>query len=82
MLKVGIKLNDSLATLSVQTLDTQIETIITMEDKQLFAVVMEQIGEKCVQSVTATTTEVGDCNIQYVVNPTSASTALSRHVCP
>jgi hypothetical protein len=53
-----------------------------MEDKQLFVVVMEQIGEKCVQSVTATTTttEVGDWNVQCVLNPTSASTALSRHV--
>jgi hypothetical protein len=30
MLKVGIKLNDPLATLSVQTLGTQIETIITI----------------------------------------------------
>jgi hypothetical protein len=42
-----------------------------MKDRQLFAVVMEQMGGKCAQSVTATTTEVGDWNIQYVLNPTT-----------
>lgn len=35
MLKVGIKLNDLFAALSVQTLGTQIETIATMEDTAL-----------------------------------------------
>jgi len=64
MLKVGSKRNDLFATLSVQALDTQIETIVTMEGRQLFAAVMEQIGKKCVQSMTATTTEVGDWNLQ------------------
>ena len=44
----------------MQALGTQIETIVTTEDKQPFALVMEQIGEKCVQSVIATTTEIGD----------------------
>jgi carbamoylphosphate synthase large subunit len=47
MLTVGIKLNEVFATLSVQALGNQIETIITMEDRQLFAGVMEQIGVKC-----------------------------------
>ncbi|KAF8495961.1 hypothetical protein F5888DRAFT_1804520 [Russula emetica] len=37
------------ATPSVQALGTQIETIVTMEDMQLFAMVMEQIGIKCVE---------------------------------
>jgi hypothetical protein len=64
MLKVGIKRNDLFAARSVQALDTQIETVVTMEGRQLFAAVMEQIGEKCVQSMTPTTTEVGDWNIQ------------------
>jgi len=50
MLKVGINLNDLFATLSVWALCSQMETIVTMEDRQLFAVVMEQIDEKCVQS--------------------------------
>lgn len=35
MLKVGIKLNDLFAALSVQALGTQIETIATMEDTAL-----------------------------------------------
>jgi carbamoyl-phosphate synthase/aspartate carbamoyltransferase len=64
MLKIGSKRNDLFATLSVQAFGTQIETIDTMEGRQLFAAVMEQIGEKCVQSMTPTTTEVGDWNIQ------------------
>ena len=64
MLKVSIKLKDVFATLRV-------ETILTIEDRQLFAVVMGQIGKKHMQSVTATTTEVGDWYIQYTLNPTS-----------
>ena len=50
MLKVGINLSDLFATLSVWALCTQIEAIVTMENRQLFAVVMKQIGETCVQS--------------------------------
>jgi hypothetical protein len=33
MLKIGIKLNDLFATLSVQAFGTQIETIVTMEGR-------------------------------------------------
>ena len=54
-LNVGIKLKDEFAGLGVQVLGTPIETIITTEDRQLFAAGMEQIGEKCAQSATATT---------------------------
>ncbi|KAH9966310.1 hypothetical protein BJV74DRAFT_869500, partial [Russula compacta] len=43
-LNVGIKLKDDFAALGVQ-------------DRQLFAAAMEEIGEKCAQSATATTTD-------------------------
>jgi len=54
-LNVGIKLRDEFASLGVQVLGTPIETVITTEDRQLFAQAMEEIGEKCAQSSTATT---------------------------
>ena len=56
-LNVGIKLKDEFAGLGVRVLGTPIETIITTEDRQLFAAAMEDIGEKCAQSASATTTE-------------------------
>ncbi|TFY80757.1 hypothetical protein EWM64_g3257 [Hericium alpestre] len=56
-LNVGIKLKDEFASLGVQVLGTSIETIITTEDRQHFASAMEEIGEKCAQSSTATTQE-------------------------
>jgi len=56
-LNVGIKLKDEFARLGVKVLGTPIETIITTEDRQLFAKAMESIGERCAQSNTATTTE-------------------------
>ena len=54
-LNVGIKLKDEFAGLGVRVLGTPIETIITTEDRQLFAAAMEEIGEKCAQSASATT---------------------------
>jgi len=54
-LNVGIKLRDEFASLGVQVLGTPIETIIATEDRQLFSRAMEEIGEKCAQSSTATT---------------------------
>lgn len=56
-LNVGIKLKDEFAALGVRVLGTPIETIIATEDRQLFAAAMEQIGEKCAQSASATTTD-------------------------
>ncbi|TFK22828.1 aspartate carbamoyltransferase [Coprinopsis marcescibilis] len=53
-LNVGIKLKDEFADLGVKVLGTPIETIITTEDRQLFADAMEEIGEKCAESSTAT----------------------------
>jgi hypothetical protein len=54
---VGIKLKDEFAALGVQVLGTLIETVIALEDRQLFAAAMEQIDEKCTHSVSATTTD-------------------------
>lgn len=56
-LNVGIKLKDEFAALGVKVLGTPIETIITTEDRQMFASAMEEIGEKCAMSRTATTND-------------------------
>jgi carbamoyl-phosphate synthase / aspartate carbamoyltransferase len=56
-LNVGIKLKDEFAALGVQVLGTPIETIIATEDRRRFAAAMEQVGEKCAQSASATTTD-------------------------
>ncbi|KAJ3516598.1 hypothetical protein NLJ89_g1020 [Agrocybe chaxingu] len=53
-LNVGIKLKDEFEDLGVKVLGTPIDTIITTEDRQLFAAAMEEIGEKCAESLTAT----------------------------
>lgn len=64
-LSVGIALKDEFAELGVKVLGTQIETIITTEDRELFAQAMEEIGEKCAQSATAVNYEeaVKEANI-------------------
>ncbi|KAH9927604.1 carbamoyl-phosphate synth [Fomitopsis serialis] len=54
-LNVGIKLKDEFEALGVKVLGTPIDTIITTEDRQLFASAMLEIGERCAQSNTATT---------------------------
>ncbi|EIN06928.1 carbamoyl-phosphate synthase [Punctularia strigosozonata HHB-11173 SS5] len=54
-LNVGIKLKDEFASLGCLVLGTPIDTIITTEDRQLFASAMEDIGERCAMSRTATT---------------------------
>ncbi|KAF7971570.1 hypothetical protein HWV62_20816 [Athelia sp. TMB] len=54
-LNVGIKLKDEFESLGVKVLGTPIQTVITTEDRQLFAQAMEEIGEKCAESSTATT---------------------------
>jgi len=64
-LSVGIALKDEFAGLGVKVLGTPIETIITTEDRELFAQAMEEIGEKCAQSATAVNYEeaVKEANI-------------------
>ncbi|WVQ82025.1 carbamoyl-phosphate synthase, large subunit [Cryptococcus sp. DSM 104549] len=54
-LNVGIKLKDEFPKLGVKVLGTPIETIITTEDREMFARAMEEIGEKCAESATAVT---------------------------
>lgn len=52
-LNVGIQLKDEFESLGVKVLGTPIETIITTEDRELFARSMDEIGEKCAKSATA-----------------------------
>ncbi|KAI4245557.1 MAG: hypothetical protein LQ352_006538 [Teloschistes flavicans] len=56
-LQVGIQMKDDFAALGVQVLGTPINTIITTEDRELFARSMESIGEKCAKSASASNTE-------------------------
>lgn len=56
-LNVGIKIKDELVKEGVKILGTPIETIITTEDRELFANAMEEIGEKCAPSASARTWE-------------------------
>jgi carbamoyl-phosphate synthase/aspartate carbamoyltransferase len=56
-LKVGIELKDEFEELGVKVLGTPIDTIITTEDRELFARSMESIGEKCAKSASASTVE-------------------------
>lgn len=52
-LQVGIQLKDEFESLGVKVLGTPIDTIITTEDRELFARSMESIGEKCAKSASA-----------------------------
>ncbi|KAK5129539.1 hypothetical protein LTR08_003160 [Meristemomyces frigidus] len=52
-LQVGIQLKDEFEELGVQVLGTQIDTIITTEDRELFARSMESIGAPCAKSKSA-----------------------------
>ncbi|BEI82121.1 hypothetical protein CcaverHIS002_0212810 [Cutaneotrichosporon cavernicola] len=52
-LNVGVQLKDEFEGLGVKVLGTPIDTIITTEDRDLFAQAMEEIGEKCADSSSA-----------------------------
>lgn len=56
-LQVGIQLRDEFESLGVKVLGTPIDTIITTEDRELFARSMESIGEKCAKSASANNME-------------------------
>ncbi|KAL8690674.1 MAG: hypothetical protein Q9218_003933 [Villophora microphyllina] len=56
-LQVGIQMKDEFAALGVKVLGTPIDTIVTTEDRELFARSMESIGEKCAPSASACNTE-------------------------
>ncbi|KAI9271510.1 hypothetical protein BDA99DRAFT_556747 [Phascolomyces articulosus] len=52
-LNVGVKLKDEFEGLGVKVLGTPIDTIITTEDRDLFAQALFEIDEKCAQSASA-----------------------------
>ncbi|KAF2690434.1 aspartate carbamoyltransferase [Lentithecium fluviatile CBS 122367] len=56
-LQVGIQLKDEFEGLGIKVLGTPIETIITTEDRELFARSMESIGEKCAKSASASSVD-------------------------
>lgn len=56
-LSVGIEMKDEFEGLGVKVLGTQIDTVITTEDRDLFAKAMEEIGEKCAKSQSASSVE-------------------------
>lgn len=56
-LQVGIQMKDEFADLGVRVLGTSIDTIITTEDRELFARSMESIGEKCAKSASASSVD-------------------------
>ncbi|KAF2708817.1 carbamoyl-phosphate synth [Pleomassaria siparia CBS 279.74] len=56
-LQVGIQLKDEFEEMGVKVLGTPIDTIVTTEDRELFARSMESIGEKCAKSASASTVE-------------------------
>ncbi|KAJ5371464.1 Protein pyrABCN [Penicillium cataractarum] len=56
-LQVGIQLKDEFEALGVKVLGTPIDTIITTEDRELFARSMDSINEKCAKSASASTLE-------------------------
>ena len=56
-LQVGIQLKDEFEALGVKVLGTPIDTIVTTEDREMFARSMESIDEKCAKSASASTLE-------------------------
>ncbi|ODV88986.1 hypothetical protein CANCADRAFT_32390 [Tortispora caseinolytica NRRL Y-17796] len=56
-LNVGIELKDEFESLGVKVLGTPIDTIIKTEDREEFAQAMEEIGEKCAVSQSASSVE-------------------------
>lgn len=52
-LNVGVKLKDEFANLGVKVLGTPIDTIMTTEDRELFARAMDDINEHCARSESA-----------------------------
>ena len=68
-LQVGIQLKDEFANLGVRVLGTPIDTIITTEDREMFARSMESIGEKCAKSASASSTKEAALVVQNIGFP-------------
>ena len=56
-MNVGVQLRDEFEGLGVKVLGTPISTIMTTEDRELFAQSMAEINEKCAQSASASNLE-------------------------
>ncbi|EDO15327.1 hypothetical protein Kpol_448p15 [Vanderwaltozyma polyspora DSM 70294] len=56
-LSVGIEMKDEFEALGVKVLGTPIDTIITTEDRELFANAIDEINEKCAKSHAASSVE-------------------------
>lgn len=56
-LSVGIEMKDEFESLGVKVLGTPIDTIITTEDRELFANAIDEIDEKCAKSQAANSVE-------------------------
>lgn len=76
-LQVGIDLKDEFAELGVRVLGTPIDTIITTEDRELFARSMEAIGEKCAKSATAKSMEEAACVVKGIGFPVIVRAAFA-----
>lgn len=76
-LNVGIALKDEFASLGVKVLGTQIETIITTEDRELFARAMDDIGESCAKSKTASNLEEAKQAATHIGYPVIIRTAYA-----
>lgn len=68
-LQVGIAMKDEFENLGVRVLGTQIDTIITTEDRELFARSMESIGEKCAKSASACSVEEASLVVKEIGFP-------------
>ncbi|KAK3627337.1 Carbamoyl-phosphate synthase [Elasticomyces elasticus] len=68
-LQVGIQLKDEFEELGVKVLGTPIDTIITTEDRELFARSMESIGAPCAKSKSASNVEEALAAVEEIGYP-------------
>ncbi|KAK1056133.1 Carbamoyl-phosphate synthase [Friedmanniomyces endolithicus] len=68
-LQVGIQLKDEFEDLGVKVLGTSVDTIITTEDREMFARSMESIGAPCAKSKSANTVPEALEAVEYIGYP-------------
>lgn len=68
-LQVGIQLKDEFESLGVKVLGTPIDTIITTEDRELFARSMDSIGAPCAKSKSANNVEEANAAVREIGFP-------------
>lgn len=76
-LSVGIALKDELEELGVKVLGTPVDTVITTEDRELFANAMSEINEKCATSVATSNWEEARVAAEKVGYPVIARAAFA-----